>query len=254
MAPRVLIVAGRDSASFSGIDADLRVLEHMGLEASVVQTAQTSQGARNFDSAEGSSKEQFEKDLAKALSGQPKVIKTGMLHRSELVESLADSLEFLSVEDRPALIIDPVISSTSGGVLLDNAGVKSLLRRLLPLAECITPNIPELKILAGEQGKSGDLISAGCAWVYLKGGHAQGEICVDHLISSEQEFTFKSDRLPGGPFRGSGCTLASALAGGLAQGLDIVKAAEQAHRITALGFQQAIARDGAYQLSWDSKV
>jgi hydroxymethylpyrimidine/phosphomethylpyrimidine kinase len=144
-------------------------------------------------------------------------------------------------------VIDPVILATSGARLLDEDAVEALRVLLLPRAALLTPNAPEAAALTGLAVTTTDdlrragaaLIEAGCAAVLMKGGHVPGETVVDVLISRAGETTFEGPRMAGRHTHGTGCTLASACAAGLAQGLALDAAVARAWAYTAEAIRHA---------------
>jgi hydroxymethylpyrimidine/phosphomethylpyrimidine kinase len=171
-------------------------------------------------------------------------IKVGMLGGAEVVETIARVLA--SAPAVPA-VIDPVILTTGGARLLDEDAVEALRVLLLPRAALLTPNAPEAAALTGLAVTSTDdlrrageaLLEAGCAAVLMKGGHVAGETVVDILISRAGETTFEGPRMAGRHTHGTGCTLASACAAGLAQGLALEAAVARAWAYTAEAIRQA---------------
>ena len=159
-------------------------------------------------------------------------IKIGVLGTAEAVRAVAAGLP---ARRAPPVVLDPVLATSSGAALLDEAGKRALLE-LLPQIALLTPNVPEAAALLGEpEGRSTEALigqahrlrALGTAAVLLKVGHASGEEAVDHLVDVEGARSLTGRRLPG-TRRGTGCQLASGVAAGLAGGLSLLQACERA--------------------------
>ena len=161
-------------------------------------------------------------------------IKTGMLGSAEMIATVADSIE-REAAGLP-LVVDPVMAAKGGAALLAANAIGVLRNRLLPLAAVMTPNAPEAEALTGlavtdENGmrRAADaLLALGSGAVLLKGGHILGEQVVDMLATSDGVTLFRAPRLDTRHTHGTGCTLASALAAGLAQGMTLIDATRRA--------------------------
>jgi len=170
------------------------------------------------------------------------VIKTGMLHNTEVIEAVCEVLQ--SVPDIP-VVVDPVMIAASGHSLLEDDAVDTLIGRLIPLSRVITPNLPEGAKLLGRDVPDAaamdeaarTLLSLGPQAVLLKGGHLPGDRVVDILATQDGTETFENPRLDTPHTHGTGCTLASAVATGLAQGLALPRAVARARAY----LQKAIA-------------
>jgi hydroxymethylpyrimidine/phosphomethylpyrimidine kinase len=216
--PQILVVAGWDSSRGAGVDADLETLEALGCAGHVVLTALTEQGAGGLKGAWPVPVEAVQRRIETALEvGGIGAVKVGMLATAQMVVAVAESLP----ADVP-LVLDPVLATTSGGLLLEVAGVLALKEVLAPRAALLTPNLPELEALGGERWARELGVPVLC-----KGGHASGEVLRDRLwIPGQAERVFSHPRLPGS-LRGSGCRLATAIAVGLARGLALAEAVEE---------------------------
>jgi hydroxymethylpyrimidine/phosphomethylpyrimidine kinase len=231
-APRVLCVGGTDPTGGAGLAADVRTLACLGAFASVVVTAVTVQTSSSVSDIFHIPASIVRAQLAAALE-EPgcDVIKTGMLGHEDIVRALAEAP--LSAKQR--LVVDPIVSSSSGRRLLSAEGIDLLRTALLPRAALVTPNRPELEILLGrkllteedvELGAS-ELLATGCGAVLVKGGHAEGESSIDFLVTVDGDASrIERPRLRT-QARGTGCTYAAAIAAGLAEGLTLVGAAER---------------------------
>jgi hydroxymethylpyrimidine/phosphomethylpyrimidine kinase len=159
------------------------------------------------------------------------VIKIGMLGSAEITDAVADFLE--TIPDMP-VVLDPVMVSTSGSALLDHPGMLAMKQRLLPRAAIVTPNLHEAEALTGRrvvtladmETVAADLLAAGAGGVLIKGGHLEGDELVDLLMASGVRAEFRHPRIDTRHTHGTGCTLASAIAAGLAQGLSLPQAVE----------------------------
>ncbi len=163
-------------------------------------------------------------------------LKTGMLHSAGVINAVAQVVEE-HAKDLP-LAVDPVMAAKGGQALLEPQAVKALRSRLIPLAHVLTPNIPEAEALSGEKITDKDsarralekLGGLGPEAVLLKGGHLPGAIITDFLLLGGDIEIFESPRIDSRHTHGTGCTLASAIAAGLAQGLGVRDAVERARR------------------------
>lgn len=226
MQGRVLIVAGSDSGGGAGIQADIKTVTALGGYAATAITALTAQNTRGVFGVVGVAPDFIQQQMRVVLDDiGADSLKTGMLHNAEVIGAVCDVLDGLD----PALpiVVDPVMVATSGDALLDAGAEDALVRRLLPFATVLTPNVPEAERLTGLTIASGDdmrraadkLIGLGPEAVLLKGGHLKGESVVDLLVTDDSIETFASPRIDTPHTHGTGCTLASAIATGLAQGL-----------------------------------
>jgi hydroxymethylpyrimidine/phosphomethylpyrimidine kinase len=162
-------------------------------------------------------------------------VKIGMLHSPEVIAAVAERLAYYKA---PNIVVDPVMVSKSGARLLRDDAVEALKRKLLPLAAVVTPNLPEASVLLGRpvektrdmEAACGGIVELGPAAVLLKGGHLEGKESPDLLYAGEGKIchTFESSRIETNNTHGTGCTLSSAIAAGLAKGLNLVEAVKAA--------------------------
>lgn len=231
---KVLTIAGSDSGGGAGIQADLKTMEahHVfGMSAICALTAQNTMGVRGiYDVTPDFLKQQLEAiedDL------YPDAIKIGMVSQASLIEVIALFLE--SLEIKVPVILDPVMVSTSGHDLLAPTAKESLMRRLMPLATLITPNVLEAQVLAGcEINNKEDMEIAAKKLsdiygnsVLIKGGH-NIEDASDLLIHKGVLTWFNGERIETNNTHGTGCTLSSAIASNMALGFSLAEAIEQA--------------------------
>lgn len=227
--PHVLVVAGSDSSGGAGIVRDIETLAAFGVKASVAITAITVQTHHGVERADPVAPDRVAQQMRAALSANPiAAIKIGMLATSATIAAIAQVLA-----DHPGIpvVLDPVLVSTSGRALLAADATQALLERL-PACTLVTPNLPELSVLAALPGsisdQAGSLLTAGAKAVLVKGGHADGRQAIDILFHQEQaEQHFASPRL-NATMRGTGCMLASAIAARLAFGDPLSTAIAQA--------------------------
>jgi hydroxymethylpyrimidine/phosphomethylpyrimidine kinase len=251
MKGRVLIVAGSDSSGGAGIQADIKTVTALGGYAAAAITALTAQNTRGVLDILGVAPDFVRRQMAAVLSDiGADCVKTGMLHDAGVIAAVADCLAALA----PAapLVVDPVMISTSGTRLLDVAAVDVLKARLIARAAVLTPNIPEAEALLGGARIPPDemeqaarkLQRLGPKVVVLKGGHLPGSTVRDVVVEDGASYTLESPRIATRHTHGTGCTLASAIAAGIAQGLPMRAAIERAHAFvqravaTAPGFGQ----------------
>ncbi len=239
--PIVLTIAGSDSSGGAGIQADLKTFSALGIYGASVITALTAQntcgvvGIQMVDP--GFVSLQFQAVLADL---KPAVIKVGMLGNAGVVSAVAECLKSSNSSQSAdvggsqripiPLIVDPVMVATSGDRLLDASATDLIISDLLPLADLITPNLPEAAVLLGptEVATSGDmerqvraLHDLGARAVLLKGGHGEGDHALDLFYDGDRLVEFSLPWVATGNTHGTGCTLSSAIASFLAHGLDL---------------------------------
>lgn len=228
-----LTIAGSDSSGGAGIQADLKTMTVNGVYAMSVITALTAQNTQGVTGILDVSPEFITEQMDAVFNDiYPDAIKIGMVSSSEIVEAIAASLEKYQAKN---IVLDPVMVATSGAKLLKEEAMDSLINRLIPLADVITPNIPEGEILAGMEITNEDqMIKAAeeigkkydCA-VLLKGGHRVND--ANDLLYKDGKFKwFRSERIDNPNTHGTGCTLSSAIGANLAKGYDIDQAIEKA--------------------------
>jgi hydroxymethylpyrimidine/phosphomethylpyrimidine kinase len=241
---RVLVIAGSDSGGGAGVQADIKTVTALGGHASSAITAITVQ---NTLGVFGVHPVPVEIILAQARAVLDDigadVIKTGMLGGADVVEAVAALLEGAGV---PA-VIDPVMIAKGGEALLQSHAVQAVHALLVPRAALLTPNAPEAEALTGiavvafdDQRRAGEaLLRAGARAVLMKGGHLAGETVIDLLLTPDGETAFEGPRIETRHTHGTGCTLASACATGLAQGMTLTNAVARAWAYTAEAIRRA---------------
>ena len=232
---RILVIAGSDSSAGAGIQADLKTAQAFGIYAQTVITAVTAQDTRGVQAVQVMPPELVRAQIDAALRDiGADAIKIGMLGNAAIAAAIADALE----NSRLPLVLDPVLVSTSGSVLLDAAGTDILKSRLLPRAMLVTPNLPETQVLVGISPRSDDdyrsaaecFASLGCPHVLFKDGHGEGKTVRDVLADGDSGVLtpFVAPRQDSRHTHGTGCTLATAIACGLAERLPLAEAVTRA--------------------------
>jgi hydroxymethylpyrimidine/phosphomethylpyrimidine kinase len=241
---RVLIIAGSDSGGGAGIQADIKTVTVLGGYAATAITAVTVQNTLGVSAVHAIPAAVVEAQARAVLDDiGADAIKTGMLGDAAMVETVARLLA--GARNIPA-VIDPVMVAKGGASLLGDEAMGAVRRLLVPAAALLTPNAPEAEALTGlKVGSTEDLRRAGEALlamgakaVLMKGGHVPGDRLVDILMTPDGETAFESARINTRHTHGTGCTLASACAAGLAQGLPLTEAVARAWAYV----QEAIAR------------
>ena len=231
MQGRVLIVAGSDSGGGAGIQGDIKATTALGGYAATAITALTAQNTEGvfgvFEVSPDFIAQQMEVVLRDIGAD---AIKTGMLHRAEIIESVCSVIE----SDAPAtpVVVDPVMVAKGGAALLEPEARDTLKRRLVPISTILTPNLPEAETLTGMAVRDAAtmrevaeaLLGMGPTAVLLKGGHLEGDTVRDILATAEGVETFENPKINTAHTHGTGCALASAIATGLAKGLPIRQA------------------------------
>jgi hydroxymethylpyrimidine/phosphomethylpyrimidine kinase len=226
---RVLIIAGSDSGGGAGIQADIKTVTMLGGYAATAITAVTVQntlGVTGVHPIPGPVVEAQARAVLDDIGAD--AIKTGMLGDSAMVETVA---RILDSAPAPA-VVDPVMVAKGGSNLLAPEAVEAVRALMIPRAALLTPNAPEAEVLTGlvvvdldGQRRAGEaLLKLGAGAVLMKGGHVPGETVTDLLMTPAGEATFEGERLHTRHTHGTGCTLASACAVGLAGGLGLEQA------------------------------
>ena len=235
MSGRILIVAGSDSGGGAGIQADVKTVTALGGYAATAITALTAQNTRGVFGIAGIDPAFIAQQMQVVLEDiGADCVKTGMLHNAAVIETVA------GVWERAAsgipVVVDPVMYAKGGDSLLDPAARETLVRRLLPKAALMTPNVREAEALSGLAIRQPDdlakaarqLLELGPAAVLVKGGHLAGATVTDWLVWPDGSKAFTTARMTSRNTHGTGCTLASAIATGLAQGLTLSGSVERA--------------------------
>ncbi|MBP5382861.1 MAG: bifunctional hydroxymethylpyrimidine kinase/phosphomethylpyrimidine kinase [Bacteroidales bacterium] len=234
--PRVLTIAGSDSGGGAGIQADIKAISATGSYAESAITAVTVQNTLGVEAVHPVPVDIIASQIRCVLSDiGADAIKIGMLHSAEVVlavvAALKDTAEAAAGTWFSNIVLDPVMVSTSGHRLIEDSAVEVLQRELLPLSRVITPNVPEAEVLAGRSIESEKdfpavaraLSAGGRVSVLMKAGHLCGSDAADLFYNAEEDriSVFSHPRIDTPNTHGTGCTLSSALASYLAQGLPL---------------------------------
>jgi hydroxymethylpyrimidine/phosphomethylpyrimidine kinase len=226
--PIALTIAGSDSSGGAGIQADLKTFAALGVYGASVITALTSQNTRGVTGIHAVPPA-FVTSQIDAVFGDldVKAVKIGMVGEPEAIEAIATALVRWKVAH---VVLDPVMVATSGDRLLSADALVGLRTKLIPRASLITPNLPEAAALLDEpvasdeaaiahQGKR--LLALGCRAALIKGGHGQGVESIDYLFGGNRMVKLPAPRIGTRNTHGTGCSLSSAIAAGLAKGEDM---------------------------------
>lgn len=233
---RVLIVAGSDSGGGAGIQADLKTVMALGGYGATAITALTAQNTLGVQGVLAVPPAFVQQQMRSVLDDiGADVVKTGMLGTADMVAAVAEVLRSAGIP----VVVDPVMVAKGGASLLDADAVAALVRGLLPLAVLLTPNVPEAGALLGRAvpdhaaalDAARALLDLGARAVLLKGGHLPGPVVEDILATPDGVEVIRSARIATRHTHGTGCTLASAVAAGLGQGMAL---------------RDAVVRGGAY--------
>ncbi|WP_295537723.1 bifunctional hydroxymethylpyrimidine kinase/phosphomethylpyrimidine kinase [uncultured Pseudacidovorax sp.] len=232
---RVLTIAGSDSGGGAGIQADLKTFAALGCYGMSAITALTAQNTRGVSGIHGVPPAFLKAQLQAVIEDiGVDAVKLGMLHAPEVVEVVAWAIDHYRL---PNVVLDPVMVATSGDRLIAAETVDRLVAELFPRAVLITPNLDEAALLVGHaipdadalDGAAAELLARGARGVLLKGGHLPGEEVVDLLaLAGGERHRFAASRIQSRNLHGTGCTLSSAIACGLALGRPLPEAVAQA--------------------------
>lgn len=235
MTPVALTIAGSDSSGGAGIQADLKTFAALGVYGASVITALTAQNTTGVTGIHqvpaGFVTAQIDAVFADLAVG---AVKIGMVAEPSVIDAIADGLDRWSPKH---VVFDPVMVATSGDRLLVAEAVDALRRKLIPRATLITPNLPEAAALLDEQiavseagiaAQGQRLLALGCRAVLIKGGHGQGSESTDYFVTSTGSIALSAPRIATKNTHGTGCSLSSAVAAGLARGDDLEAAVRNA--------------------------
>ena len=240
--PKVMSIAGSDSSGGAGIQADLKTFSALGVYGATAITAITAQNTQGVNSQFALEPQMVYDQIAAVMDDiEPSVVKIGMLSNTAIVEAVAKALH----DYKPSFIIlDPVIVSSTGHRLLSIEAQETIKEKLIPIADLLTPNIPEMKALTDSSLSSLEekkeaaqhLFNLGAKAILLKGGHEEGEIKKDYLffngqqstVNGQQSLSFVSETILTKNVHGTGCTLSSAIAAFMARGFALEDAVREA--------------------------
>jgi len=226
---KVLTIAGSDSSGGAGIQADLKVFSAHGVFGMSVITAVTAQNTQGVFAVQDIEVSVIEKQLEAIFTDiQVDALKIGMVSRSETIRAVAAALTQYEASN---IILDPVMISKSGYFLLQPDAVEAMISCLLPLATVVTPNIPEAEQIARitinsieDMKKAAQIIHClGPRYVLIKGGHREGD-AIDVFFDGENYQYLRNERIHTTNTHGTGCTLSSAIAANVANGLPVYEA------------------------------
>lgn len=244
--PSALTIAGSDSGGGAGIQADLKTFHARGVHGLSVIAAITSQNTRGVTAVHPVPLTHIRSQLAAVFDDFPiAAVKTGMLGNAAITRLVAREMQ----RRKPAwLVVDPVMIATSGSRLLTEDAIGAMVNELIPLADLITPNLPEAEALLGRTIHTAkdfalageDLLALGAGAVLLKGGHAKGGEVIDRLYDEQGVLELRHPRLRM-EGHGTGCTLASAIVAELAKGVSlrvaVRRAVDYVHRALARSYR-----------------
>ena len=222
--PSVLTIAGSDPSGGAGIQADLKTYAALGVYGLSAITAITAQNTMGVMAVYEAPPEIVAAQIDAVFADiVPDAVKTGMLANAAIVQVMAEKARQHAFQN---LVVDTVMASKSGARLLSDDGVEAMRELLLPLAEVVTPNLPEAEVLLERKIESAaDIRDAaraiqamGARHVVIKGGHREGDTAVDVLFDGREFREYSAPRIETASTHGTGCTFASAIAAFLARG------------------------------------
>lgn len=228
--PVCLTIAGLDPSGGAGIVADIKTFSRFGCFAAAAVTSVTFQNTTGVFGAVHQTADSVRRQVEAVLDDyEIASVKTGMLPTREIIEVVA---ELISGRQLKNVVVDPVVRSTSGFDLIDDEALQALVSQLFPIADVITPNLPEAERIARMAIRTdGDIREAatlmqrfGATNVLIKGGHGESRKAVDHLFVGDELHTFEADFIDTTATHGTGCTLAAAIAANLALGHPLIEA------------------------------
>jgi len=249
---KVLTIAGSDSGGGAGIQADLKTFSAIGCYGMSVITALTAQNTRGVNGIHALPPAFAVEQIDAVLSDiGADAIKIGMLYSAELIEAVAAALKRHGAQK---IVLDPVMVAQSGDKLLQDDAVEAIKMYLMPLAEVVTPNLPEAVVLTAQtiqsrqdvESAASALAAHGSRSILIKGGHGDDNQSADllYLARENRLLWLTAERIQTRNNHGTGCTLSSAIAAYLARGHDIEKAVQKAKAF----MNQAIAAGAAYKI------
>ena len=228
-----LTIAGSDSSGGAGIQADIKTMAANGVYAMSAITALTAQNTTGVSDIMEVTPKFLGEQIASVFTDiRPDAVKIGMVASAQLISKIAEKLKEYDAKN---VVVDPVMVATSGAKLISDDAIETLKTELMPLADLLTPNIPEAEVLAdmkigseAEMEAAAGIISRkyGCA-VLCKGGH-KGSDARDLLCTDSQRIWFRGERIDNPNTHGTGCTLSSAIASNLAKGFSMENSIERA--------------------------
>jgi hydroxymethylpyrimidine/phosphomethylpyrimidine kinase len=223
--PIALTIAGSDSSGGAGIQADLKTFAAFGVYGASVITALTAQNTKGVSGIHHVPSDFVTAQMDAVFSDlDVNAVKIGMVAQRATIEAIVAALKRWSPKH---VVLDPVMVATSGDRLIDHGAVEALRTMLIPRAALITPNLPEAAALLDEpvavdeaaiESQGRRLLAMGCRMVLIKGGHGQGAESIDYLVGGDGVTALAAPRIATQNTHGTGCSLSSAIAAGLAKG------------------------------------
>jgi hydroxymethylpyrimidine/phosphomethylpyrimidine kinase len=244
--PVALTIAGGDPGGGAGLQADLKTFAALGVYGYSVITEVIAQNSFRVADVENVSPEMVEAQLdTLALECIPRAVKTGALANAAIVKAVARAIERLEL---PAPVVDPVIVSSSGALLIGPKGERAIRKRLIPIARIVTPNIAEAEVLtrirmdsdAAIREAAIKIIKLGARAVVIKGGHREDKASATDMFYDGRRFIeLKGPRIPGGGAHGTGCAFSAAIAAHLARGASLEDAVRGAKRFVTAALKHS---------------
>ena len=242
--PTAMTIAGSDSGGGAGIQADLKTFSALGVFGTSTITAITAQNTIGVTAVHEVPTAVIAAQIDAVMTDiGADAVKTGMLSSSAIVAAVSEAVRRHRITN---LVVDPVMVAKSGDRLLREEAIAVMCDELIPLAKVVTPNIPEAEDLTGQSIKTDAevrraaeaIVGMGATSVVIKGGHRDGPP-TDILYDGERFLEFTTERVPSTNTHGTGCTFASAVAAGLARGLDTPEAVQQAKEYVTAAIRSA---------------
>ena len=247
-APVAITIAGSDSSSGAGIQADLKTFSHFGVYALTAVTCVVAEVPGIVSSIQAVDQATVRRQLELGLLHFPiRVVKTGMLHSAEIIDLVSDMLEALEPHERPMVVVDPVMIATSGDPLIQPGAIEGYTSRLFTVATIVTPNLDEASVLLNRPIKSIDEMRQGAVELYekfrtpflLKGGHLQGAQALDLLVDRNGVQGFSELYQREVSTHGTGCTYSAAIAANLALNQSLREAVANAKKYISLAIRES---------------
>ncbi|MGN6384765.1 MAG: bifunctional hydroxymethylpyrimidine kinase/phosphomethylpyrimidine kinase [Verrucomicrobiota bacterium] len=243
-----LTIAGSDSGGGAGIQADLKTFAAFGVHGLSAITAVTAQNPGEVRNIQGIEPQVVKDQISAVIEAfKPSAIKTGMLFSAEITHEVARALE----SSKAMLVIDPVMISTSGALLLKKNAIEALVK-FLPQASLLTPNLPEAEYLLKAKIRSHEAMRSAARELYqlhgaailMKGGHLKGSSAVDIFYDGKTELLLESPYIKSVSTHGTGCTYSAAITAGLALGLSLERAVIRAKTFITQAIAKSIRCNG----------
>lgn len=245
---KILTIAGSDCSGGAGIQADLKTFSAHGLFGMSVIVSIVAENTSRVIDVQDVTPDMIQKQIDAIFEDiDVDAVKIGMLSTAECMKATVEKLQAYHPQN---IVIDPVMYAKNGCALMDPAAIDTLIEVVLPLADVLTPNIPEAERIADikihnieDMKKAADLIhKMGCKNVLVKGGHAEGD-AEDVLFNGTEYFYFSASRIPTKNTHGTGCTYSSAIASNLALGLPLQEAVGKAKQYITTAIENAVNLD-----------